>query len=200
MKDFTHIRPIKTAKGIKPGLMLAVILISVTLTSCVSDYGYNGRPGRAYMALSWDVDVPDFIDAGTGDIPPVFEWGQYYRTYSGLYMVYYEGRYWNGYRHVWYAWEMDYEIYAIAGQPGGYGYNGANGPDTYFDIVCTPYGPELYDNIAYKKSITATPGNTEDTKDNGSIETIKNGFGIKLTFRKTEPRYGEKTAKPESTR
>lgn len=89
-----------------------------------------------------------------------------------------------------YAWEVDYEIWAMAGEPGGMYYQGTNGPDNYFTIECSPYGPWVY-GPGYKSA--ALPEGyklKESTEEKIVIEKEGTDFGITLTYKKVVPRKG----------
>lgn len=186
---------LKAAAGITgPHFRWLILLFLATffLSSCYTEpwYGQNGRPGNAFLSITWIDAQPDYIDAGQGDIPAVFEYGRYYNTWPGFYNFYYDGRFWNGQAHVTYAWEVDYEIWAMAGEPGGMYYQGANGPDNYFTIECSPYGPWVY-GPGYKSA--ALPEGyklKESTEEKIVIEKEGTDFGITLTYKKVVPRKG----------
>ena len=184
---------LKSAKKAALGIMglqfrwLLLLLLAVTiLSSCYKEpwYGRNGQPGNAFLSLTW-IDVkPEYIDAGTGDIPPVFQYGTYYKAWPGFYTLYYEGRFWNGQANLFYAWEVDYEIWVTAGEPGGMYYNGANGPDNYFTIEMSPYGPWVY-GPGYKSSELPDGYQLKEASDDKIIiEKSGTDFGITLTYRK----------------
>ncbi len=169
-----------------------LLMIILFITSCYVEpwYGRDGYPGNAYLAITWIDAQPEYIDAGTGAIPPVFQYGKYYAAYPGYYTMYYEGRFWNGQAHAFYAWEVDYEIWLAAGEPGGAYYNGANGPDNYFTVECSPFGPWVY-GPGYK-SVALPEGYElkESTEEKIVIEKEGKDFGITLTYRKVIPRKG----------
>ncbi len=167
--------------------VIAVLLI-LSLTACEKAwYGRDGRPGNAYLSLTWQVDEPDYIDAGTGAIPSVFYWGDYYRINPGYYDLYYEGRVWTGMYWASYAWEVTYEIWENPGERGDWYYNGSNGPDNYFSIECNPYGP--YIGSSYKSAEIDPKYTVSETSEN-LITIIQKGDGVdlKITYTKTEPR------------
>ena len=176
----------------KKFIWLLSITLGFILSSCEIDhYGYDGRPGRAYLSLSWDVQEPDYLDVGTSSIPTVFYWDEFYRAYPGVFLLYYDGSIWNGRRWISYAWEMEYEIWQVPGEPGGYHYNGADGPDSYFTLVCSPFGPDIYDEyIYYKKNEEKVDVDEkfESVNESGEISKTFKGFGVKIKYRKIEPR------------
>jgi len=131
--------------------------------------------------------MPDYLDAGTPDIPATFEWGRSYRAFPGLYVLYYEGHYWNGSGNVNYAWEMDYEIWEAAGEPGGYNFDGEDGPDTWFTLWLSPTGPYL-DEFLSKKSAGTSYRVLENTGDRVVIMAEGKSHLMRATFRKVEPR------------
>lgn len=161
----------------KTGLWTLILILS--LTGCEKAWhGHDGRPGDAYLSLAWQVAEPTYIDAGTGAIPPVFYWGEYYRIYPGHYYIYYEGRIWNGMYWSWYAWEVEYDIWLNAGEPGDWYYNGADGPDNFFTIECNPYGPFIYHD--YKS--TGEPDNEI------SVTKKADGYELRAIYRKAVPK------------
>jgi hypothetical protein len=153
-----------------------IILFSALFFSSCERYGSDGYPGRAYLSVNWDVSKPNYLDVGTSDIPEIFEWGTYYRTYPGIYTLNYSGRVWKTSYWSNYSCLVDYEIYENPGQQGGANYDGRDGLNSYFDIVCTPYGPDIssYDN-------KIKPDNEPK-----SITIIKNSgsYSIKITYKK----------------
>jgi hypothetical protein len=162
-------------------LALAVFILS----SCYKEpwYGHNGHPGNAFLSLTW-VDVkPEYIDAGTGDIPPVFQYGRYYKAFPGYYTLYYEGRFWNGQAHVFYAWEVDYEIWETPGEQGGLYYHGANGPDNYFTIECSPAGPWVYGPGYKNAELSNGYQAVEISEEKIVLEKADTHFGITVTYR-----------------
>lgn len=172
--------------------LFLLTLAAFILSSCYTEpwYGCNGRPGNAFLSITW-IDVqPDYIDAGTGDIPPVFQYGKYYMAYPGFYTMYYDGSYWNGQANVFYAWEVEYEIWEVIGEPGGMYYNGADGVDNYFTVECSPFGPWIY-GPGYKSSELPEGFELkESTDDKVVIEKEGTDFGITLIYKKVDPREG----------
>jgi hypothetical protein len=179
-------------KARRPYYWFYFLLITLFITSCYTEpwYGHEGRPGNAYLSITWIDAQPAYIDAGTGDIPPVFEYGRYYLAWSGFYSMYYDGRFWNGQAYALYAWEVDYEIWTVAGEPGGMYYDGANGPNNHFTVECSPYGPWVY-GPGYKSA--ALPEGfelIENTDEKIIIKKEGTDFGITLTYKKVVPRKG----------
>ena len=88
---------------------------------------------------------------------------------------------------AFYAWEVDYRIYEIPGEPGDWHYNGANGPDTYFTLEMSPYGPYISSN--YKSSEIFEGYELIAEKDDEiTVKQIVNGMEMEVTFKKVEPR------------
>ena len=173
---------------LRPFLHFAAIFSLVIVSaSCNDDRGRDGRPGRAYLSLEWEIDMPDYLDAGTPDIPATFEWGRSYRAYPGWYTIYYDGHFWNGSGNVNYSWEMEYEIWEAAGERGGYNYDGDDGPDTYFTLWLSPTGPSLDEFVTKKAGLNnyTVVSNTGDR-----IEILIEGasYSMRAIFRKVEPR------------
>ena len=167
--------------------VIAVLLI-LSLAGCQKAwYGHDGRPGDAYLSLNWQVTEPEYIDAGTGDIPPVFYWGQNYKTYPGFYNLYYEGRIWTGMSWASYAWEVDYKIYEVAGESGGWYHNGQDGPDNYFLIECSPYGPFI--ESTYKDAeLDPKYEIIEESDKEITVKQVGEGMEIMITYKKVEPK------------
>ncbi len=173
---------IVTRKSVKS---LSAFILILILASCEKEpwYGNDGRPGDAYIALTWQVEEPTYVDAGTYAIPPVFYYGEYYRINPGYYDLYYEGRTWNGMGWAFYAWEVEYTIRVIDGEPGGWHYNGADGPDNYFTIEMSPYGP--YISSDYKSSeISEKYELISDTGDEIVIKQVLEGLEMEVTYHK----------------
>jgi hypothetical protein len=184
-------------KRIKTPLLLFAALVATSLlitnTSCT--VGADGRPGLAYLSFEWEVSKPEYIDCGTPAVPPNFYYGTFYRTNPGLYTAYYDGKVWNGMAWGSYAWEMDYEIWILPGQRGGYGYNGKDGLNTYLTFVCSPYGPKLFRSESYmRKGTPAEPTRIHEATTPGGEQVIEytvNEYTIKVTYRAVEPRTGQ---------
>jgi len=173
--------------------LLFLALATFFLSSCYTEpwYGQNGRPGNAFLSLTWVDAQPEYSDAGTGDIPPVFQYGTFYKAWPGYYTMYYDGRFWNGQANVFYAWEVDYDIWEASGEPGGMYYNGASGPDNYFTVECSPYGPWVY-GPGYKSAELPNGFELiESADDKIIIEKAGTHFGITLTYRKVDKRFSE---------
>lgn len=172
--------------------VVAVLLI-LSLAGCQKAwYGQDGRPGDAYLSLNWEDAEPSYIDAGTGDIPPIFYWGQDYKTYPGKYYLYYEGRVWTGMAWGSYAWEVEYRIYEVAGESGGWYYNGQRGPDNYFFISCSPYGP--YIESSYKSAeVNSSYEILEESEEEVVVKQTGDGMEIMMTYKRVEPKNVETT-------
>jgi hypothetical protein len=168
-------------------LIAAALMV---FSSCEKEpyFGYDGKPGKAFISLMWVDAKPDYIDAGTGDIPHIFEWGRYYRTYPGINRLYYDGQFWNGHNYSFYAWEMDYEIWENLGEPGGYGYNGRNGSDNYFTLELSPFGPYIYTNDLYKDVCNCEVLIDSTAENEITVTKISENFTLKINFTKVEKR------------
>lgn len=155
--------------------MLFVATLLLIFPGCYK--GSDGLDGRAFMSINWEKSRPTLIDAGTSSFPSVFDWGRFYETSPGRFYFYYEGKVFSYTGTLNYAWEMEYEIYRIKGEHGGWGYDGENAPDAFFTILCRPEGPSFVEQTAYK--------NMEISSDTTYvIERKNNGYGIKITVRK----------------
>lgn len=165
--------------------LFVLAMAALFLSSCYQEpwYGHNGQSGNAFLSLTWVDAKPEYIDAGTGDIPPVFEYGRFYKSWPGYYLMYYEGRYWNGQAQAFYAWEVEYEIWETSGEPGGMYYNGTNGPDNYFTIEMSPYGPWIYGPGYKTAELPEGYKLVEEDDESIVIEKEDTYFGIRITYR-----------------
>lgn len=183
------IRPKSSSKKARLRVLpfLASIVLLTTLNSCYVETGYDGRPGDSFLSLEWEETEPDYLDAGTSSIPPVFQWGKYYYTSPGFYTLYYEGEYWDFWGFSYYAWEIDYEIWQNAGTPGGPGYNGYDGRDTYLTLVLSPYGPYT---SRWEKSTKENSQRTiiEESEDKIVYTETDGAYTIKVTYKKVLPK------------
>ncbi len=174
---------------IKP-LLVLLISFPLVFSSCYIEYnnvGYDGRPGDAYLALEWEYVMPDYLDAGTSDIPSIFEWGRYYLTRPGYYELYYEGEFWDGYDIAYYAWNIEYEIWrnpGTSGQPGGI--NGLDGANTYLTLILSPYGP--YEDGGFKSISLDKYSVVSDNGNKIVIEQKGDEFSMRITYTKAENR------------
>ncbi|MCF8367704.1 MAG: hypothetical protein K9G76_01585 [Bacteroidales bacterium] len=165
---------------------IVFVLLILSLTACEKAwYGSDGRPGDAYLALTWYEAEPEYLDAGTSAIPPVFYWDEYYRIQPGYYNLYYEGSVWAGLGWAYYGWDVDYEIYEIAGERGDWYYNGGDGPDNFFIIECNPYGP--YVGSSYKsKALDEKYTLLEEDDSTIKVQVKADGIGMTITYKKIE--------------
>ena len=176
-----------TLRKVKAAAML--MTVALLFSSCYKEpwYGHDGHPGRAQLSLAWIDDKPDYVNSGTPAIPEYFQWDRYYPANPGFYTMYYDGSLWNGYNWTYYAWEIDFEIWRASGEPGGLYYHGSDGPDTYFTIECSPYGPYLYEDM---KITPVNPGYEvlQESEDEISILKSDKDFRMKITYRKVDRR------------
>jgi hypothetical protein len=165
------------------GLVYGLGILAITLLFSACERGRDGRDGRAFLALDWQNDEPDYVDAGTASIPRSFQWSKYYNIWPGYYNMYYDGEITTPNGYAEYAWEMDYEVYNLEGERAYYYMDGEDAPDTYFSIACTPYGPEFYDEGSTYKSAPSIA----EPKEYTVTKTVKN-MVIKLHARPVEKR------------
>ncbi len=179
---------LKIIKGIgRIGILVVSIITLFNLSSC-----YEGRPGRdgqAYIALTWLDDEPSYIDPGTSSIPAYFQWGRFYRATPGIYNLYYEGQILSSHGVARYAWEMDYELYEIAGERPYMYIDGEDGPDTYFTLECSPFGPYYIDETDYKSALKSEGYALIETSGDETVLQKESGnYGIRISVRKVNPR------------
>lgn len=177
-------------KSIKKNALKIFIsgILLLTLTSCEKDYwGYDGFDGRAYLALSWSDAEPEYIEPGTQAIPNIFYWDEYYRISPGIYTMYYDGEFWDGYGWLEYAWEVDYEIWINYGEEGDLFYNGLDGADNYFVVECNPYGPYVFLDLK-SKPLSAEFEVLASSENTTSLLMKKEHFSLKVTYKKVAKR------------
>ncbi len=166
-------------------VLAGAALYLFSLSSCCE--GRDGRDGQAFISLTWVDDEPDYIDAGTSAIPSTFQWGRFYRAYTGYFNLYYEGKVFTGINEARYAWEMDYEVYEIQGERASYCCDGEDGPDTYFTLECSPLGPWYYEDEYYKSTEKENAFKVlSQTDDQVVLQQESGKFGIRVTIRKAE--------------
>ena len=166
-------------------LYILLFASAIVFTSCEEDYyGRDGRPGEAYLSLTWANEVPEYLDVGTGAIPSTFKWGDYYPVYPGFYVMYYEGAVWNGFGRTFYAYEVEYEIWVNDGQQGQpYGIDGLDGANTFLSIECSPYGPFIFSS---EKSANITPKYKILKNIDDEIQVLQetDTFSMKITYKR----------------
>lgn len=175
MRSEETVAPAKVRK------VIAVLLI-LSLTACEKAWhGRDGRPGDAFLALTWQEVEPSYLDAGTSAIPPLFIWGEYYKIRPGDYSLYYEGTVWTGMAWARYSWEVFYEIWEVPGESGDWYYNGIDGPDNFFTIGCNPFGPFI--GSSYKSTSLSEDYKLISAGDKEIVVTqIKDGMEIRVTY------------------
>lgn len=173
------------------GCLILFVMIQ-TLTSCVyyeepyPQTGFDGYDGKSYIRLNWSENEPDYIDVDNL-VPSNFYWNTFYRTNPGLYTVYYEYDYYNGYSTITYAYEADIEVWVNRGEAGGVGYDGRDGADEYFDLGLYPDGTFDYYESARTKSLSMA----DTTLRMGAFDTLTvNGktANMKVIYKRVEPR------------
>lgn len=193
-------RKTQLLKSTSNKVLVIMILFSLMYFSSCERYGSDGYPGKAFLSVNWDVSKPDYLDVGTSDIPAVFEWAAYYRAYPATNTLSYDGKVWKGTYWANYAWQVDYEIYENPGEKGGPNYNGRNGLNSYFDIVCTPYGPDITSYDALIKPIETTY-DVNSVPEKITIIKRDGNYSIKITYTqvKTPNNTDQSKSKVEKT-
>lgn len=168
-------------------LLLAALLI---LGSCKK--GEDGYPGFAFVEFTWIDTEPEYIEVENEFIPAIFYWNWFYRVDPGLYFIYYEGVHWRGGRGHPYAWELEYEVWENPGTKGKpFWQDGEDGPDAYFTIECSPFGPELYYEEFFPEKSAVSDQEYDIILDNGEeivIERQHNQYNIRLRYKRVDPR------------
>ncbi len=177
-------------------LALALLLAAgfLLLPSCYK--GEYGQPGLAFVAFTWVEDEPEYIEIENEFIPPVFYWDWFYRVDPGHYYIYYEGVHSRRGRTNPYAWELEYEVWENPGKKGKHPWQiGPDGPDAYFTIELSPFGPEVFYEEVYPEKSAQLEDEPEIIMNNGDviiIEKQSNNHSLRLTYRKVEPRKNNK--------
>ncbi len=177
----------------KTGLLVLAFLLPAVLMLIPSCYkGEYGQPGLAFVAFTWIEDEPSYIEIENEFIPPVFYWDWFYRVDPGIYYIYYEGDHRRGGRINPYAWELEYEVWENPGKKGKHLWQtGPDGPDAYFTIELSPFGPEVfYEELYPEKSAKQEdePGINMNIGEVIILEKQSNNHNLRLTYRKVEPR------------
>lgn len=167
-------------------ILAIAIFFFLPLASC--EKGELGDPGLAFVAFTWVEHEPDYIEIANDFIPALFYWDWYYRVDPGIYYVYYEGEF----RRSPYAWELEYEVWENEGKRGKHSWiKGTDGPDAYFTIELSPFGPEvIYEEIYPDKS--GTDGKAEliipEIGSSFTVEQQCNDYRLRVTYRRIESR------------
>ncbi len=172
---------------------LLFVLISLFLSSCYRDDPYyppaQGLPGDAFLALTWEYDIPDYLDVGTADIPAYFEWGRYYFVRPGFYTCYYEGIFWDYTHYATYAWEVDYEIWINLGTSSTPYRPAYNGADNFFTLELNPYGPFVYSSYKSAAVESLEFEVLSETADEIVILKTEEAYSMKVTYKKKEAKF-----------
>lgn len=167
------------------------VIIVLIFASCKKDFqGRDGLPGRAFLGLTWYDIEPQYIDIGNTDIPYKFYWDEFYRVYPGNYTLYYEVSFWEDNIHKLYAYEIVYDIWINSGELGGTNYHGRDGADTYFTLELCPEGPYIIEEEDFKSTGKTLKLEKEliNIGEKNEIITQKNDFGMKVVYKRVEPR------------
>ena len=167
--------------------VFAVSLLMI-FASISCEKGEIGEPGLAFVAFTWVDHEPEYIEIANDFIPATFYWDWYYRVEPGIYYVYYEGIY----RRSPYAWELEYEVWENEGKRGKHAWvKGPDGPDAYFTIELSPFGPEVIYEEVYLDKSGAGFGNHTIIPEIGSsyvVEKQNKDYNLRLRYNRVEPR------------
>ena len=174
---------------------LTILLFSLLLSFSSCRKGLYGDDGWAFVSLTWIDDEPEYLEIENDFIPRVFFWDYYYRVEPGLYFIYYEGVHRRGGRVTPYAWELEYEVWVNKGERGkAYWQVGEDGPDAYFTIECSPFGPEVFYEEVYPEKSASLNEDTEVVMNDGEViivEKQSENYTMQIRYRKVEPRNNE---------
>lgn len=128
----------KTITRVTGKFLLAVMFLApMFFQSCVvveDDYGFDGRDGNAWASIDYFDIKPDYVNTN-GLMPSGFYYGDKYRVYPGDYWIDFKYEWIDGDARIVDSYESVVEIWINYGEPGGRGYDGADGADVYFDIM-----------------------------------------------------------------
>ena len=172
--------------------LAAILLLAVALLISSCEKGSYGEHGLAFVAFTWVEDEPEYIEIENEFIPAVFYWDWFYRVDPGLYYIYYEGNHRRGGRIIPYAWELEYEVWENPGKKGkAFWQPGDDGPDAYFTIELSPFGPEvIYEEVYHEKSAVPVEEQEDIISDSEEfiIEKQSNNYNLRLRYKRVEPR------------
>lgn len=157
------------------------------ITSCTYYVVEPKQDGEVFFKLNWVDGEPAYINPG-GVVPNHFRWNTYYRTYPGMYLVYYE--YELLYRRnmiVVYDYELEVEVWGIAAD------RHRDGDDVFFELVLFPDGYFDYFHEVVRKSYEETGELPQVEKRTllHEVEEYKDGYGVRFSYYKLPPRYKE---------
>ena len=152
-----------------------VLLIATVLAGCdlfetikYSAYeGTDGEDGEAFIAYSWRFDDTTF---GTAD-PALSESGEiingnYVQTDPGEYSFDYtawDGSYWSG----------SYTIYINEGWSGGWFFDGPDGVDNYFELLCYSVGPSF--RVQFSPTLATLKAESAPSADDQHFKELSRG-------------------------
>lgn len=175
----------------KIALALALPLLSITQGCVVHEvhddppcyWGYDGAPGATYFGIDWTEDAPSYLWTNNQAIPHVFQYGAYYTSTPGTFELYYEGEFVEDCCPKAYYWDVTFDLWSNAGTPGGCGFNGTNGAESYMMLVCGPYGP-----FESRMNKTARPGLTivSETSDVIVAELKQDDITMRIIYHRLD--------------
>jgi hypothetical protein len=116
---------------------IIALLGIIQLQSCIiydTDYGPDGRDGKAFFGIDYDYYQPYSYWDNNPSVPVNPFFGEFYRSYPGIY----EFEYFINSNEYWYG---TYEINIRRGEQGRpNGAAGRDGLDTYLRLICNPNG------------------------------------------------------------
>jgi hypothetical protein len=167
-------------------LLGCLFILSFSFSSC--EKGELGQPGYAFVAFAWVDAEPDYIEIANEFIPAVFYWDWFYRVDPGLYAVYYEVKH----NRRAYAWELEYEVWENPGKRAKYVWlEPTDGPDAYFTIELSPYGPEvIYEEVKVEKQGFIDDSDNYHTEIGQEVilEKQHEDYNLHLRYKRVEPR------------
>jgi hypothetical protein len=117
-------------------LIFLTVFSLLLFDSCIfhTDYGPDGRDGRAYFGVDYHFQPPYSYWDDNPFIPENPVLGAYYETLPGTYSFEY-------FVNPFDYWYGTYQIWIERGTEGGpYGEAGMDGLDTYLILYCDPHG------------------------------------------------------------
>jgi hypothetical protein len=152
-----------------------ILIISIATLSSCTYYGPEAEDGEAFLKLNWFDREPVYVDPA-GAVPNHFRWDTYYKTYPGIYYVYFEYEYLSSRGTVVYPYEIEIEVWNYEAESR---YD--DGDDVFFELVLFPDGGfDYYYDVAHKNMQIEDSLLTEKIEVSKKRE-LKNGVGMEYT-------------------
>lgn len=150
--------------------LLLIGLLSFSSCIIVSDYGPNGKNGKAFFGIDYDFEPPYSYWDNNPSMPNSPFFGEMYRSNPGIYQF----EYFVSPFEYWYG---TYQIRINPGQPGQpYGEPGRDGQDSYLLLICNEDGFYFDDWTGCNCGYRAIEGDTHIFE----IESGRSNFRVEM--------------------